>query len=260
MSDHKKMTKLYTISPAEGKRMIAKAIIQIPEVLEALEHKTVVIVAGTTNGYLAEEILKKLDQLGGFSRRRFFRGVTLPHNYKREEAESGENKFLGDVVLVNGMWEQGKTIFDVADQLKAGDIIFKGANAVNLEDKQAAVLIGHPAGGTIIPILQSNIGRRVELYLPVGLEKRITANINEMAALVNSAGGSGPRLMPVSGKIVTELHAVKVLTGADAELTAGGGISGAEGTYWLAVTGTEEQIAQMDVLFGEIRDEVNFML
>jgi hypothetical protein len=258
MSNDKSMTKLYTISPAAGKRMIAKAILQIPEVQEALESKTVVIVAGTTNCYLAEEILGKLGQLEGFSRKRFFRGVTLPHNYKREDSGNDEIKFLGDVIITGGKWDQGKTIFDVADQLKAGDIIFKGANAVNLEDRQAAILIGHPAGGTIIPIVQSNIGRRVELYLPVGLEKRITANINEIAALVNSTAASGPRLMPVTGKIVTELHAVKVLTGADAELIASGGVCGAEGSYWLAVTGTENQISKMDEVFGEVKGEENF--
>lgn len=253
-------TKLYTIAPAAGKRMIAKAILQIPEVLEALKNKTVVIVAGTTNGYLAEEVLEKLGQSEGFSRRRFFRGVTLPYHYKREDAEKEENKFLGDVVLVNGQWEQGKTIFDVADELKAGDIVFKGANAVNLEERLAAILIGHPAGGTILPILQANIGRRAELYLPVGLEKRVTVNLNEMAALLNRADASGPRLMPVTGKIITELHAVKVLTGADAKLTASGGICGAEGSYWLAITGTLEQLERMDAVYNEVKEEGNLML
>ncbi len=261
MSNNGLMTKLYTISPASGKRMIAKALLQVPEILEALENRTVVITGGTTNAYVAEEVLGKLGQLEGFSRNRFFRGATLPHNYKREDSgNTGDNSFLGDVVIVNGTWDIGKTIFDVVDLLKVGDIIFKGANAVNLEDKQAAVLVGNPTGGTIMPILQCHVGKRVELYIPIGLEKRITGNINEIATLMNSNNSSGVRYMPVSGKIVTELQAVKLLTGADAELVASGGISGAEGSYWLAVTGTEEQLSKMDEVFGEVKGEGNFMV
>ncbi len=255
----KSSTKSYILTPAAGKRLIAKAILTIPEVQEALENHTVVIAAGTTNAYLAEEALAKLGESEGFTKRRFLRGVTLPPNYKREES-GDENKFLGDLVIVKGKSEFGKTIFDVADSLKAGDIIFKGANAVNLEDRQAAVLIGHPAGGTIVPIIQSNIGRRVGLYIPIGLEKRINANINEVAAVLNSQGTSSPRYMPISGKIITELEALKLLTGAEAQLVASGGIAGAEGSYWLAVTGTEEELAKADAVYEEVKREGVFLV
>jgi hypothetical protein len=121
------ITKQYTISPAAGKRLIAKALLQIPSIQEALENRTVVVAAGTTNAYVAEEFLGKLGQLEGFSRNRFFRGVTLPHNYKRQDlgspslpAPNEENKFLGDVVIVKGVWAKGMTIFDVAEELKTG--------------------------------------------------------------------------------------------------------------------------------------------
>ncbi len=50
-------TKQYTLTTAAGKRLIAKAIVHIPEIQEALHHRTIVIVSGTTNGYVAEEML-----------------------------------------------------------------------------------------------------------------------------------------------------------------------------------------------------------
>jgi hypothetical protein len=125
---------------------------------------------------------------------------------------------------------------------------------------QAAVLIGHPTAGTTNPILQCSAGRRVELYLPVGLEKRISGNISDIAVKLNSANASGPRYLPVSGKIVTELQAVKLLTGAEAELVASGGVCGAEGSYWLAVTGTGEEMAKMDAVYEGIKGEENFIL
>ena len=55
-----------------------------------------------------------------------------------------ESEFPGDVVIVKGAWEKGKTIFDVADDLKEGDVILKGANAIDSTFKKAAILIGHP--------------------------------------------------------------------------------------------------------------------
>lgn len=67
--------------------------------------------------------------------------------------------FPGDVVIRHGVWEKGLTIEDIASDLRSGDVIFKGANAVNPEAKQAAILIGSPTGGTISRCLQAVIGR-----------------------------------------------------------------------------------------------------
>lgn len=257
-----RITKQYVISPAAGKRMIAKAMLMIPTIREALESRTVVVIAGTTNSYIAEEFLNHIGQSEGFSMKHFFRGITLPP--KQEKSDSGrvkdESGFIGDVVITKGKWNRGRTIFDVADSLVQGDVILKGVNAVNLETMQAAVLIGDRAAGTISPTLQCAAGRRVELFLPVGLEKRITGDIGKIARLLNSPAASGVRYMPVTGNIITEIQAIKLICGADAELAACGGVNGAEGTYWIAVTGKKEQIEKMDTLFDLIRNEPNFTL
>lgn len=259
-NDHK--TKQYTLTPAMGKRLIARALLQIQEVKDALENNTIVIIAGTTNSYVAEEFLLNTNQSEDFSKDRFYRGITLPAKYTKvnQKSPQEEKPFLGDVVIVNGKWEKGKTIFDVADQLKTGDLIFKGANAVNLEEKQAAVLIGHPTAGTINPVLQCVMGRRVGLYLPIGLEKRITGSIHKIADQLNATCTTGVRYMPVSGNIVTELDAIRLLCGAQAELFAAGGVCGAEGSCWIAVTGTKEQMDKMDVVFHSIQEEPNYIL
>jgi hypothetical protein len=67
-------------------------------------------------------------------------------------------------------------------------------------------------------------------------------------------------MLPVPGEVVTELEAVNILTGASAELVAAGGVCGAEGTVWLAISGTPEQEAAAKELLNEIRKEPNFML
>jgi len=253
-------TKQFLLTPAAGKRIIAKSLLFFPSIIEALERQTIVIVAGTTNGYVAEEILNRINQGTSFSKKRFFRGITLPPNYSTAENETitDEIPFPGDVVIVKGRWEKGKTIFDVADELQQGDIIIKGANAVNLDTMQAAILIGHPKAGTINSAMQAVLGRRVELFLPVGLEKRISGDINKIAKQLNSPNAEGPRYFPVCGNIVTEIEALRIMTGVEAELVAGGGVGGAEGSYRLAVTGTDKQLSEAASLIDSVSNEPPF--
>ncbi len=257
-----KRIKQYFLSPAAGKRLIAKAFLHIPSILEALENRTLVIIAGTTNGYIVEEIFKLKNQDSEFSKKRFFRGISLPpkHSITNEGRLSDESRFPGDVVIVKGKWDKGKTIFDVVENLQKGDIIIKGANAINLRSKQAAIYIGHPTAGTISAALQAVLGRRVELYLPIGLEKRIDGDINDIARRLNSTNSSGYRYLPVSGNIITELEAINIITGAEAELVASGGVCGAEGSCWIAVCGSREQLRDVDALIKDVADEPSFEL
>ena len=234
--------KQFLITPSAGKRLIAKALATHPTILNALKNGTLVIVAGTTNGYVAEEVLKTLE-VNDFSRQRFFRGITMPPN-KTVTVEGrlpDESKFPGDVVIAKGVWQRGKTLANVVDSLREGDVILKGANALDLTRKQAAILIGHPKAGTIGLALPAVAGRRVKLIIPVGLEKRVSGDLYILAEKLNTPGANGYRLLPVPGEVFTELEALKLLTGADAELVSAGGVCGAEGSCWLAVTGTREQ-------------------
>jgi len=254
--------KQFLITPAMGKRLIAKALTNHPAIQRSLKSGTVVIIAGTTNGYVAEEILKSLDQLDGFSRKRFFRGIVLPPVglTTKEGRLHGVREFPGDVVIVKGEWKKGLTIFDVVDNLKEGDIIIKGANALNVTQKKAAIYIGHPKGGTIGVSLQAVIGRRVRLILPVGLEKRVTTDLDDLALRINSPGAHGPRLLPVVGEICTEIEAIVSLTGAKAEMVAAGGVAGAEGSIWLAVRGESQEVEAAQKIIKSISEEPAFSL
>ena len=70
--------KQFVITPAAGKRLIGKAIARHAAVATAIKKGTIVIVAGTTNGYVAEEILSSLGQAKAFQRDHFYRGIILP--------------------------------------------------------------------------------------------------------------------------------------------------------------------------------------
>jgi len=244
--------KQFVLTSSMGKRLIGRAMAAHPAVRSALDKGTLVIVAGTTNGYVAEEVLRAVGQMEGFSRKGFRRGMTTPPGF---DVSSVKADFPGDVVLARGQWQRGKEIFDVVDDLVAGDVILKGANAVNLCTRQAGVYIGHPQGGTIAAAIPAAIGRRVRLIVPVGLEKRVTADIHDLAVELNAPGASGPRMMPIPGEVFTELDAVELLTGATAKLLAGGGVYGAEGAVWIGVSGDERQMAAAEELIASVVGE-----
>ncbi len=253
------------LTVSAGKRLIAMAVAQSPVVQEACLHGTLVVMAGTTNGYVAEEILRQCGLDQEIDKVSFFRGVTtapgrkLPERtgaYSATEGEiAGTNDFPGDLILCDGKLVQGKTIFDVTKSLKKGDVVIKGANAVNQEKGEAGILIGHNEMGTIGAILQACVGRRTRLILPVGLEKRVSGDLLALAAQINAPETSGLRMMAVSGDVVTECDAFRMLTGVEATLVGGGGVCGAEGGIWLLLRGTEEAHEKTSALLAKVSGE-----
>ena len=239
----------FCVTTSMGKRLIGKAMAQHPTILGVLEKGTLVIIAGTTNGYVAEEILESVGQAKGFSRKGFRRGMTVAPGARVVKPD-----FPGDVVIRDGEWQRGKTISDVADKLKVGDTVLKGANAFDARG-QAAVQIAHPQGGTAIAALSAVVGQRVRLIVPVGVEKRVFEDVHTLSLRCNAPGGKGPRLLPLPGVVFTELDAIKLMTGAEAYVLASGGTYGAEGAAWLGVTGTNEQIKAAAELIESVSGE-----
>ncbi|MCX7725764.1 MAG: hypothetical protein N2053_02820, partial [Chitinispirillaceae bacterium] len=212
----------YVLTVPVGKRLIGMAVADMLSKTSAFKGGTIVIVAGSTNGYVVEELFKIIGEKREFNRKRFFRGITTPPKVKTTETGRlpDESLFPGDVVLKNGEWLKGKTIYDVVDSLKKGDIIVKGANCLDVLKRKAGLLIGHPEGGTIILALKAVIGKRVRFIIPVGLEKRVYDDIDEIAVKLNSPVAEGYRLLPITGEIFSEIEAISYLSGAKAQLIA----------------------------------------
>ncbi len=242
--------KQFVLTCSMGERLIGKGMAAHPAVQRVLKAGKLVIVAGTTNGYVAEEILAATGQAEGFHRQGFRRGMVAPPG-----VQPPKGSFPGDVVLIDGAWQRGKQIFDVVDELGDGDVVLKGGNALDAVCGRAAVLIGDPAGGTVVAAVRAVIGRRVQLIVPIGLEKRVMDEITDLADLLNAPGADGPRLMPMPGDTFTELDAIELLSGASAKLVAAGGIYGAEGSVWIAVSGERGRVAAAEELIKSVASE-----
>src|SRR4030043_2308195 len=105
--------KKFVITPGAGKRLIGKAMVKHPTLAATRKKGTIVIIAGTTNGYVAEELLSKASKTKDFKRDRFFRGIVLPPGGpKTKGGELNDQRgFPGDVVIQDGVRKKGKTLF-----------------------------------------------------------------------------------------------------------------------------------------------------
>ncbi len=103
------------------------------------------------------------------------------------------------------------------------------------------VLIGSPTGGTVGAVLGNVIGKGIRIVIPVGLEKLVYEDINELHRMASEEDYEGPKLWPITGTIVTEIESLGVLTGVDATLYSAGGVAGAEGSVRLLVEGARRR-------------------
>ena len=114
--------KQIVLTPSMGKRLIGKGMVAHPSIQRVLQHGRLVIVAGSTNGYVAEEVLRAINQVEGFSRVGFRRGITTAHT-----ANPPKLDFPGDVVIRDGAWQKGLTVQDMAEELVTGDVVFSNS-------------------------------------------------------------------------------------------------------------------------------------
>ncbi len=241
------------LTVAEGKRLIARAVAALPCVRRALAEGTVVVTKGTTNAYVAEELLGTKIPKGAY-----VLGRTVPAGSEHKTVFEGK---MSEVVFVRGKHVE-MPLAEAVENLKRGDVVIKGANALNYAQKTAGLLVGHPSGGTIAAVLGTVYGRGVHLVIPVGLEKQVSEDISDRAGWMmrrpEYIRENMPSLWPIQGEIITELEALSGLTGVEAFQLAAGGICGAEGGIWLGGCGTEEAVANARQLVEDIQGEPLF--
>lgn len=238
-----------TFTPAESKRLIGMAVAKLPEVQKAMRDGTVVIGVGTTNACVAEELLgRKVDQ------GRFIAGMVLPEG----TYVLPEEKRLKEMVIRRGK-VLGARMDEVLPKLTSSDVFIKGANAIDASGT-AGIFIAGQRGGTIGRSIGTLRMRGVNIIIPVGLEKFIPGSIKDVAPLAGTdkfdfSTGTPVGIMPVHGKVITELEAIRILSGAEAMVMGRGGISGAEGSITLLVRGSQKQVRKVRELVKALKGE-----
>lgn len=225
-----------TLTVAESKRLIARGLARYAPVLEKMSNGVVIVCRGSSNTYVAEELLQTNLLHGAF-----LTGRIQPQGSDPLRAQPS----IGEIVIRDGIYEPDTKLVAGLRSMQPGDIVFKGANLVNYRERKAAVCIGHPTGGTMGIFLPFVEGQRVRLIIPVGLEKQTSQDMDELEAKSRAdreSGGKIPWLKVLPGEIFTEIEAIKQFADVEVYQLASGGIVGAEGSVMLAVKGAPEEV------------------
>lgn len=247
------MIETVTLTVSECKRLIAKAVAALPEVAKAKSQGIVVVSTGSTNAYVAEEILGS-----PISKRGFLTGHYRPAKF--DPASANLPARLPDLILRKGETVSDKNKFEIMHEMSSYDVFIKGANALNYEKGVAGITVGDPKGGTIGGVLGPITAKGVQLIIPVGLEKLVAHDIQQTWRTMNLGckrkGALG--LFPVQGRIITEIEAMQILFGVCVTHIASGGIFGGEGATTLLLDGDEDRVKEIRGTLTGIQGESTF--
>jgi hypothetical protein len=228
---------LFVFTPAESKRLLAKAVAALPEVQHARTHGRLIIGNGTTNAFIAQELLGE-----DFSPWRFSAGVIAGGALAVTDGATR----LPPVALKAGQpFAEGWVA--LLQEFEEHDVFIKGGNAVDPEGNVGA-LYGIMAA------------RGARLIAPVGLEKLVP---DVLAACFHCGTTTfayadglpvGMGLLP-GAEAVTELDALELLCGVEAYHVASGGLDGSEGAVTIVVEGPPEAVAEAVALSEAIAGE-----
>ncbi len=238
------------ILPRESKRLLANAVLQLPEVKSVLESGWFVVSRGITPSYIVEELT----------------GDRLTTGYATAgivtEGRLGstvEAKRLGPWVFKDGKLSEIPAPEALA-QFTARDVSVKGANAVDTEGN-VGVLAGNDIGGTVGGVWPTVASRGCHWITPVSLERLIVGKIDDAARATGNylwdlAMGGVAGLMPIGiADVVTEIQALEILTGVTATHVASGGVLGSEGAVILALEGDKATVTEAFELVEKLKAE-----
>ncbi len=242
------------LNPSESKRLIARAVVSLPEVQFAYSSARLVVTNGTSDAYVLEELTGE---------------KVPPYKYSIGMVADGMLTMSAQEDRVpTRFFHKGECVEmesrDFLKTLQRGDVVVKGGNAVDMEGN-AGVLVGNETGGTIGALLGIACVRGIPLIMPVGLEKLI-GSVQEAATgwgqlTLSYAMGLPCWLTPVTtGLVVTEIQALGLLAGVRGRLVAAGGVGNSEGAVVILVEGYKENLDKavevVQAVKGEPRVEV----
>ncbi|HUT80880.1 MAG TPA: hypothetical protein VMZ29_06735 [Candidatus Bathyarchaeia archaeon] len=230
---------LVTLLPHESKKLIGIGLTSYEPIREKMNEGKIFVARGTTNSYLLEEMLA----ISEFDKSCYVAGQIVPEGERLSSCPS--EKRLPEIIFVNGKSIKVKDTAKTIDELTKGDIIIKGANALD-PDGVAGVLIGNPKGGTCGAIWGTLMARGLHLIIPIGLEKLVAhsilySSLDMGIEEIDYSDGYKCGFFPLHGEIFTEIEALYTLFDLE-EIThiASGGVGGAEGAITLLLIGEDE--------------------
>ncbi len=234
-----------SLTVAEGKRLLAKGLVASAEVQAAAKDAAVIITRGSTNQYVLEEFLGEAVEDGSF-----LTGRIIPNGKENRKAENVKSEYI----YQGGKLRQIASLEKELASLPKGSVVFKGGNILNHNQGKAAVLVGHPTGGTI-GMIDKVLSDKVKLIVPIGLEKNSSVDIDFMSTAFAEKQAKAPAIHLLNGAVFTEIEAIKTMADVEVYQYAAGGIDGAEGGVSLLIRGSNQEVekalAFVSTVYGE---------
>jgi hypothetical protein len=239
------------LTPAESKKLIAKAIARLDVVINALNGGTIMLHPSSSTYFIVEELTGER-----LNTNQWVCGVVTPRGMCVEMAMMLGDFTPKEVEVDVGDLPSGWIIKDrklcpemkmseLLDTMTSSDVYIKGINALDTEGN-AGILVGYEA--SMGYVLSGWRKKKFHIIYPAGLEKLIPTPIKQAVleakpAKYEYAMGLPTGLFPCpKGKTVTEIDAIEILSSATAIPIAAGGLGGAEGAITLVIKGNDEQV------------------
>ena len=243
---------VFTLTPAESRRLIAKAVVAMEEVKKARESAYVIVLSGVTNALVAQELLGRRDikpqhSTVGTSTQ----GVLCITNPQERDAVMPLILYKGQVVK--------KTPAEALQDFHRETVVIKGANAIDPEGNVGVITAGFD-GGSVAQVIGYVTSKGLKFITAVGLEK-LVPSVKQAAQAVGastidySLGADFGMYCLSNVDAVTEIRALKLLCGVDTVHVASGGIGGNEGAVVLASVGSEGSVKKAISLVESIKGE-----
>lgn len=241
------------LTPTESKKLIGQAVAAMPEVKKAALEGMVVLHPSSSTWFVVEALTGSIPTTnvwvcGAITPKGACGDMGVYFGEGSLNRVSGPGGFPHSWVIRKGKLLVGETLSDLIEKMGSEDVYIKGVNAIDPWGG-VGVMVGNPVeGGTIGFVLSARRKKPFHLIFPVGLEKLIPIPVHEAAKEAKRAecgyamGAAVGLLHCHEGKAVTEVDAIKILTGAEAVPIAAGGLSGAEGAVCLVIKGEDEQV------------------
>lgn len=245
------MKAAFTLIPSESRRLIAKAVVQMEEIKIAREKAYIILCGGTTNGYVAQELLGMRE----LQPQKFAAGI----NTHRLLCVTDADKRGPFPIILHKGERSSKTIPEALQDFHIETVLIKGANAIDPEGNVGVITSGFD-GGTIAAAIGPVTSQGLKFIFPVGLEKLISS-VKEASAwagaktLDYTMGADFGMYCISNGIIVTEIEALKILAHVEAKHIASGGVGESVGSIVLVIKGTEPNVRKAISLVESIKGE-----
>ena len=195
-----------TLKPSESKRLIAKGLVALPSIQDALKKHTIILAGGTTNGFILEELLgENITEKSKYTVGIITEGKTgvtdeegRIHPYVITRGKARERDFRWKSYLA---------------EMGPGDVFIKGGNAI--DHTGLAAVLSSDSMGVLSALHGSSDTTKIELMVPIGLEKLIPDVREAIEFLagkpIDEALGDKVGLMPMLELLLLQITALEAL-------------------------------------------------